>query len=158
MSKKTVTNINLNASKDKLHKNLKDTGTRDSKGPKHDKTKILIKILDGKTFNTELQNFTSDCLISNLLRFVENDTLIFHLKPLHRILLGHSVLNPNTGFTPTATSNTVTRTFQNHKEIHTIDTRRRIISAIKQLLIRNKIGGRTLKYHTYSVGTKSFLV
>uniref|UniRef100_J3LB73 Uncharacterized protein n=1 Tax=Oryza brachyantha TaxID=4533 RepID=J3LB73_ORYBR len=56
------------------------------------------------------------------LGLVEDDSFILDLEPLHGILLGHPVLNPNAGLAPTTTGNTVTSTLKHNIEVHSIDT------------------------------------
>ena len=53
---------------------------------------------------------------------VKDHSLIFHLEPLHSILLCDTVLDSNTGLAPSATSHTIARTLQNNKEVHSINT------------------------------------
>ncbi|MFS7897051.1 hypothetical protein Hanom_Chr00s006654g01735181 [Helianthus anomalus] len=73
----------------------------------------LTNILAGKTVKPLSRKLykTSSKLSSNLLGLVKDDTLIFHLKPLHSILLGDPVLNTDTSLAPAATPHTVTRAF-----------------------------------------------
>ena len=67
------------------------------------------------------------CLTSNVLRLIENDTFVFNLEPLHGIIFGDSMLDPNTSLASSATCHTVTRTLKNNIEVHTVDSSRRII-------------------------------
>ena len=66
----------------------------------------------------------------NLL--VKNDSLIFHLEPLHGVLLGHPVLNPNTGLGPSSASYPVPGPLQHHEKVHSVDTRGRVVPAQQQ--------------------------
>ena len=65
--------------------------------------------------------------LNNRLGFVEDDSLVFHLEPLHGIILGNSVLNSDTGLASATTANTVPWALKNNKEVHTVDTGRRVI-------------------------------
>ena len=56
------------------------------------------------------------------LSLVEDDTLILDLEPLHSILLGHYVLDSNTGLAPAASGNTVPSALKDDVEVHSVDT------------------------------------
>ncbi|WVZ79853.1 hypothetical protein U9M48_027382 [Paspalum notatum var. saurae] len=48
------------------------------------------------------------------LGLVEDNTLVLHLEPLHGILLGHPVLDSNTGLAPAAAGDTVASTLKDN--------------------------------------------
>lgn len=58
---------------------------------------------------------------------VEDDTLVFDLEPLHGVLLGDPLVDPNAGLASAAAGNTVASTLKNNVEVHTIDTSRWVI-------------------------------
>ena len=64
---------------------------------------------------------------TNLVRLVEDDAFEGLLEPLHGVSLGELVLLTNLLLLLAATGNTVTRTLQHDVEIHTVDTRGRIV-------------------------------
>jgi hypothetical protein len=61
------------------------------------------------------------------LGLVEDHTLVLDLEPLHGVLLGDPVLDPNTGLAPAATGDTVPSTLKDDVEVHAVDTSRWII-------------------------------
>lgn len=65
--------------------------------------------------------------LGNLLRFVQDNSLVLNLEPLHGILLGDTVLNTNTGFGSPPSAHSVSWAFQDNVEIHTVDTCGRIV-------------------------------
>jgi len=69
----------------------------------------------------------SKSLAGDVLGLVKDDTFVFNLEPLHGVLLGDPVLDPNTGLAPPTTANSITRSFQHNIEVHTINTSRRVI-------------------------------
>lgn len=58
---------------------------------------------------------------------VEDHTLVLDLEPLHGILLGDPVLDPNTRLAPAATGDTVPGTLKDDIEVHAVDTSRWVI-------------------------------
>jgi len=64
---------------------------------------------------------------SDVLRLVEDNSFILNLEPLHGIILGNSMLDTYASLASTATGHTVSWTFKNNVEIHTVDTGRRIV-------------------------------
>ena len=72
-------------------------------------------------------DYTPWVLRSVSLGLVEDDTFVLHLEPLHGILLGHPVLDPNTGLAPAAASDAVPSALKDDVEVHSINTSGRII-------------------------------
>lgn len=60
-------------------------------------------------------------LSSNILRFVQDHSLIFNLEPLHCVILRNSMLDSNTCLASTATTHTVPWSFENNIEVHPIN-------------------------------------
>lgn len=69
----------------------------------------------------------SGILTSGCLGLVKNNAFVFDLKPLHGIILGNPMLDSDTRLASTATGHTITSAFQDHIEIHAIDTCGRVI-------------------------------
>jgi hypothetical protein len=57
------------------------------------------------------------------------------------------MLDPNTSLAPTTTSHPVTRALQNNKEVHPVDTGRRIIPRKKQSSIKIFKKSTTIQDH-----------
>lgn len=53
---------------------------------------------------------------------VEDDSFILDLEPLHGILLGHPLMDPDTSLAPAATGHTVASTLKYDIEVHPINT------------------------------------
>jgi len=64
-----------------------------------------------------------------LLRLVQDDSLVLHLKPLHGIVLGHPVLDTHTGLGSPSSSNPVPWALEDDVEIHTVNTGGRVVPA-----------------------------
>ena len=65
--------------------------------------------------------------IPRLLGFVQNDTVVLLLEPLHRLLASHLVRVTNSATLSLSLRHTTTRTRQLDVEIHTEDTRVRVV-------------------------------
>lgn len=61
--------------------------------------------------NTTLRKEHTKTSHLNILWFVEDDSFIFNLEPLHSIVLGNPVLNANTGLSSLSPADSVSRTF-----------------------------------------------
>ena len=82
-------------------------------------------------------------LTNLLVCLVQDHTLELNLEPFHGVLLRHAVLNAHSGLASAAPGDTVTRSLQHDKEVHTVNASGGIISARSKKEMRTSPGTPT---------------